>query len=782
MIGTVGSGRGEAAQGNRQERTILIVGDWFVDQNWLMARCTRYSSTNPGEFHYESLVQGPDSNITSLCGAASVIRIFRGKDNSGYEVAGVGAWHPNDDELIQCMLCGRGAEEMSTTPYTLAGLERRDEQSGGGERRDCHFDGDLSCSRISALVNLNSNLRTSSECATNRIHRVYEGFGSETPKLRYRFDWVKDLKASPPDVSGLEGHEVDAVVLVDHGKGVVTDQMIEALHRRYESIPWYARTKLYPVSWMKKLKDLGKPLRMLVADEQLMRHRYGARSWRHLSEPSRVAVGCFSKHLGLSERGDAARASRPYAEMMAILFEDDTALMAGSGASGGGHQGASASIVNVASSPGENYPIKVGRTSVFFASLVDEDLQAGFYSEEGLDMQTALQTAVRRVHKWTELCSADWQDSKPSALSGPFPEVLGWCWENDSVPSTFDCPFDVCAQRWTEAETEAGDVGEGDNGRELQLWRASGVLDDYICLAARRRNAISDLVVSIDEYRRDKSPRTPFSFLLLAEPGWGKTYLARKLAEKHDMEFIELSLAQMPSAQHLVKAFDEIVTVQHRTRRRVLVFMDEVDAPVDGNPALGLLLGPMWGGEFRVEGALRRMEPSVWAFASTKPLRALQAFPKGRDFLSRINGPTVNLDWFEDVERESLHNVNTEEQRLQLLESAAAGAPEICTELVYHYVNALRRCFGPLEQVSMDTLTVFRYLVPIDGLRSVDVLASRFRHVSGGKVSLANLPDLEREELKRHIRVRPEGSAVLERMKERGIDESAWVQIQFRPG
>lgn len=64
---------------------ILVVGDWFIDENWLMAKTDNYHSTDVGEAHYNSLIEGPGNFVLSVCGVASILKVLSGDDISDDE-------------------------------------------------------------------------------------------------------------------------------------------------------------------------------------------------------------------------------------------------------------------------------------------------------------------------------------------------------------------------------------------------------------------------------------------------------------------------------------------------------------------------------------------------------------------------------------------------------------------------------------------------------------------------------------------------------------------------
>ena len=118
-----------------EKSKILVVGDWFIDENWLMAKCDSYHSYNVGDKHYVSLLKRTDGFIMSLCGAASIMRILNGspEEETGekinilkddYELIGIGAWNPQDTDLLRCLLCPNLDKKMTTTPYLLSGIKQ----------------------------------------------------------------------------------------------------------------------------------------------------------------------------------------------------------------------------------------------------------------------------------------------------------------------------------------------------------------------------------------------------------------------------------------------------------------------------------------------------------------------------------------------------------------------------------------------------------------------------------------------------------------------------------
>jgi hypothetical protein len=763
---------------SNQKTVVLIVGDSFIDENWLMSRGDIYHSYNVGQEHYISNLQSADSKIISFCGAASVWRILYGPDkfensmlsavvsssklmSKKRDLITLSAWNPKDGDLLLCLLCDQADVSKGLTPYRISGLipPQTDPSVPG---TICSITAE-SCKHQGSMFNLikKNDKRSENYTSTNRLIRLYEGFGSDQPHLQSRFDWRLELKNEYKNygiVNEIKGtiHEkkVEAIVVVDHGYGVVDETLVESLINAFGQANWYVRCKLESAKWMKLLAEKRKNLRLIFTDEQLLEYRYGVRVWRHSPIVlGRGALEVLGDLLGL-HKYHHTKVTHPNllrADNAALLFEDDTAI----GASRIDEpEKSNALLINISRSPGQKKPIEVGRSTVFFASLVYWDQMCGRLDQS---LNEACSWALQNAYEWTDSCTKAWLEEEPSNLSGPFATAIY------SSPPPLPAPpttppsgplYEESWDDWNKSSVNQGIVEVGDE-KQIHLWRAQGTLKDYICPGGKKRSDINDLISRLQAYREERNPKYPFNCLFLAEPGWGKSTLAHCLSRHFDFAFLSFSIAQMASNQDLVNCLKEIVSTQNRTQSRILVFIDEIDAKIESHNAMGLLLGPIWGGSFMSEGNVYRIKPCVWVFASTKPLSRLREESKGRDFLSRMNGPIIDLDFFAK-EREKLDDEKDEAKRIRLMADIVKREEEswpLRTELVYHGVNFLNRVFGPISGIDESVLKVFYETLPIDGIRSMEILVSRFRDISRGSVSIRNVPKLKAyPELERHIR------------------------------
>jgi ATPase family associated with various cellular activities (AAA) len=773
---------------------ILIIGDWFIDENWLMAKTDNYNSTDVGEAHYSSLVKGPANFVLSVCGVASVLKILSGdgqypehnengqknpqKENSNksiiskYDLVGVGAWNPRDTKIIQRILCAKDAQKKFMTPYTLDNNLKSLAKECEGRQAP------IECKTCKLknynLINLVEFEPDSDKpISTNRVYRVYEGFGSQKPKLKYRFDWQIDLRSKFINKNWHHdvGDNVKAVILVDHGKGVITDDLIDILLKKYGNAKWYVRNKLKSPSWFKKLvEDKKKKLQLLVVDQQLVNHTYGLRTWQRNGSLCRASLEFLGENLGLEifEHGESKDSNTILSENTAVLFENNWAI----GASRKKNNPDNARVYYFPRLTEKERYIRVGRTSIFFNSLIYWDLMKGGLDSEiemaentnedknqlskESHLSIATVWALKNMEKWMDECTEAWAEMHERALSGPFADVIGW----HPIDNKFYLPDRIIQGedyshswgKWNLSSKDVGIITNSEGEKEFHLWRSYGTLDRYVCPGGTKRSRINELVQALQIFRSNKNPKVPLNTLLVAEPGWGKSYLAKCLSNHFDFNYLSYSIAQMSSTKELVDSFKEISSIQKQSDNPCLVFMDEIDAEISGNSVLGLLLSPMWDGVFKSEGYTNKIDPCVWIFAGTKSQETMTSYPKGRDFVSRINGPVIDIDFLNEANRTELNRIGilggpqTEKERLEKLVNAIRDrnvGNERTTEIVYQTVNLLNLEYGPITKIEERVLNLFSNILPLNGVRSLKIFVTNFRYIKKGIIRKENVPPLK---------------------------------------
>src|SRR5262245_49513048 len=101
-------------------KKILVVGDWLVDEHWVVGRHRSDTASRSGRRHSRAL-QEAGCSVRSLCGAGHVATILhnaaRGK-HPIFNVVGCGLWNGKDDAELRRMLIPRNSNGV--TPYSLS--------------------------------------------------------------------------------------------------------------------------------------------------------------------------------------------------------------------------------------------------------------------------------------------------------------------------------------------------------------------------------------------------------------------------------------------------------------------------------------------------------------------------------------------------------------------------------------------------------------------------------------------------------------------------------------
>lgn len=204
------------------------------------------------------------------------------------------------------------------------------------------------------------------------------------------------------------------------------------------------------------------------------------------------------------------------------------------------------------------------------------------------------------------------------------------------------------------------------------------------------------------------------------------------------------------------------------TKKRILVFMDEVNCLIQGHSAMGLLLSPIWDGSFIRDGRMFRLLPAVWVFASPESVDDLVGSNKGSDFVSRLNGPIIELDRLSTAHGEILSN------HLKKLRKKLGSDPNwkpegdddyktflnmqgaFRTDQTYLGISLLNNLWGPVSKVQEEVLQLFHDILLINGFRSLEFYVSKFQNIERGIVVSSNVPSVDKyPELKRHVVLPP---------------------------
>lgn len=735
---------------DQNEKIVVVLGDWFIDENWLVANRNVYSSSHTGDVHYLSKHTKIDKRMISLCGATEILEVLRNffASKELINFIGFGVWSKYDDNLLQCTLCSEYITEKHLTPYTLASLknpEIKDQRICPYSQQICNFNPNL------------ENLSKTNNQSTNRIIRCYEGYGGGLPHLLSRIDWeLPILDINYEKFKKLDGRNVTSVVIEDHGKGVVTsecmEQIIQILKPNLKNINWYIRTKLENPEWMKVLKKEKAKIKLKVVDYKLANYRKGQRRYRYGKHLARTSLEILGELTGdvTYLHGEKISSDNLYSDRAAVLLEDNSAI-----AKDGD------TCYNVPKVESDESLINIGKTTMFFNALIAQDLCDTYKS---LNFGQQCFNALRCANEWSKQSTNAW-NKEELHFYGDYRIALKPIEEQYLDKKTIEgFPYSEMWEDWNKSSKDIG-IFESDNKKVFQLWRGEGSLKKYICVGGPKRSAINDLLKKIDQFVIEKDPKHSFNSLLLSSPGWGKSYLAKSIANHFNMRFETFSLSQMASSMDLVDCFDTICSVQNRTDKRLLIFFDEINCEIEGHHAMGLLLSPIWDGSFVKEGKLFRLRPAVWIFASTGLIKEILSTPnKGSDFLSRINGPIIELDSLvtagstllrsplSTFKKELIENPDLNPEANETYKSISAIQGQFRTEQVYLGASILYEKHGPISKIQIAVLKLFHDILLVNGIRSLEFFISKFHNIQYGAVYYYNVPSMtEYPELKRHV-------------------------------
>lgn len=773
----------------KQKSTILVIGDWFVDENWLVSKHNTYSSSHVGHFHYLSKHTEVDKRMISLCGASEILEVLRQhfKEDRRFDIIGYGSWNMMDNDILQCTLCSDHTDKKHLTPYTIHSLypvetengrrvcpyKRRNNETVSGQHgtelgdrpetgdpeQENHF-----CTYHPNLKNLSGSDKKAS---TNRIIRCYEGHGTGKPKLLYRFDW--QLPIVGLDYTEFESlpEDVEAVIIEDHNKGVVTGKTISALIDALKNklgdisnIRWYIRSKIQQPEWMTLLKENNAKIRLNVIDHKLATYTKGNRRWLMNRQLGRASLELLGELTGdrIWVHGtpvpDMKIEPEHHTQRAAVIFDDNTLIS---------KDGNTCFFTDMAL--GSEQMITIGRTTMFFVSLIAQDLSDEPQGDFGRQCYLALQCG----YEWSKKASDAWSRENLT-LYGDYKDALktismvpGYERETQQVKHV---GYDSAWTDWNESSQERGILINENQTKRFEMWRGEGILKNYICVGGPKRNKINELVNRIARFNSESRPIHPFNCLLVSSPGWGKSYLAKCIAKHFDMNYLEFSVAQMATTKDLIDCFDTICSFQGRTQGKTLIFVDEVNSEIEGNPAMGLLLSPIWDGSFYKDGKTYQLSPSVWMFASTSPITDIinpgpdKVINKGSDFVSRLNGPIIELDTPERKQSKIIDLIKMLKRDLVTGQPVDIPYEDIMTNLpgyiktehVYLGVSLLNNFWGPISKIQIDVLQLLFEIVPINGFRSLEFYISKCQNIQRGAVVCSNMPSLEDfSELSRHV-------------------------------
>jgi len=185
----------------------------------------------------------------------------------------------------------------------------------------------------------------------------------------------------------------------------------------------------------------------------------------------------------------------------------------------------------------------------------------------------------------------------------------------------------------------------------------------------------------------------------------------------------------------LLDLFDMVATEQAEKGSKVLVFVDEINAKLDGSHVYGAFLSPTEAGYYMRRGTKCNLKPCIWIFAGTEfEDDKLEKGEKLSDFKSRIT-------MIEKIDYKSLQFKYGDLRESELKDEARL-------EQVYLGASMIHDIFSDVREVSQDVLNLFYQLDPEEvPAREIRKLVLSLQNVQYGRVNKKNCnsPEWEKE-------------------------------------
>ena len=669
--------------------TILIVGDWVIDEYWFLVRHQSTISSHTGREHFRVVFQ-PGQIMRDLCGAGHVARVLaqlRKRQGSSYKLIGLGSWDPKDTDLIGHLFHEDCELRQPRYRFRI-------------DAGDCKEEPSIALKPLA------------SSGATTKVVRLYTENGRTQLS---RIDWERPLEhvndqVSLQDLLNSIPKDNVTVVIYDHGKGVVTDGLVDLLATHFATASWYVRSKFLSPGWLTNLhKNVSIALLLIGPEVAAQLDPIG--NWLTDGKLNRLAFEQVSKLRSIAKS--------------CVLLSDARHVIA-TLPNGGVITGEPLRQVPDAST--ESSAIgEVGWSSSVFAQLIHETHADGQLNDERLE--NAL-TGIEDVRRST---LAGY--TSPKNITNP---VHRWKPKDGELVTV-----STEEELWASAmRPETWGIIDKDR---LDVWRASTDLPGYVAITEEKREIIRSIASRLRAFRQLAQPRPwPLSIILLADPGAGKTSLARALAKAFGFLFIGRDLTQLGDREEILDLFDSIATRQAEGED-VLVFIDEINAPFGLSHAYPVFLTPLEEGTYFRRGQTFTLRPCVWLFAGTglsldtrapvgseqTTYRRQEADDKAADFAARVTS-------IEHLDLASLKATATKKR------GAERFLKEACLEQLYLGASMLHRYHPHVTHVTLEVLWRFFDLDPekTPG-RLIRKYASSLRDVQYGMVRRENLEELD---------------------------------------
>jgi hypothetical protein len=661
----------------KQKDIILIIGDWVVDEYWFLVRHHSEISSHTGFVHYR-IASKFGAPVKDLCGAGHVARVLHQLSRDcryKYDIFGLGIWNKKDTSLIKHLMHTKykNSCNAANVNYTLS---------------------NVTCNRPPniKLASLNP------EGPSIRVVRQYHQEGDKLQQIN-RVDWEpwrshqNNVVYKSLDMINLPSiGQVKYIIIHDLKKGAITNDIISQLDKKYSEAKWLIRTKDENPEWLKPIKDkvylrvigpeiagLINPWDSWVKEDRLTHHAFNT-----------INEFCEKNLILLSE----------HREVIARLSSNDGHITVN------GKSGIKATPFTQL-----NWP------STFFASLI-YSLYLNPSNIGKDDIVKALRLADDPGYSGIKLPTV----SKKSVIENVEPYVTEHkLWSDEQ-------------RHWTQAVTNYGIIYK-DNESYLEVWRAFNPLPGYVAWIKEK----IDIIHKLGQYLRHfkKSGTHHLAISIQADPGSGKTLLAKSLASAFDFIPKRFDVTQMFQRDDLLDLFDDIVNAQSEGSKKILVFIDEINAFFGGGNVYSPFLAPIEEGTYVRRGRTFSLKPCIWIFVGT---RSKEEKGKSTDMMDKIKIQGEKFSDFnsrmtlrEEIDYKSLYSKGKNKNERNRIEHEAK------LEQLYLGAVLIRTYFPDVNEVSLNILKYLYNQKPEEeSSRELRNIIRSLRNVQYGRITCNN--------------------------------------------
>ena len=236
----------------------------------------------------------------------------------------------------------------------------------------------------------------------------------------------------------------------------------------------------------------------------------------------------------------------------------------------------------------------------------------------------------------------------------------------------------------------------------LPYARSTYTLGMYSTLDWQHISSINIVRKKIEEYSMDKSLRRPLNFMMVSEPGLGKSFFVKCLAERMKNKGIEAVTYNMASLQNnddLIHPLDSIRNLKVRDVIPIL-FLDEFDSHPEKT---SILLPLLWDGEYHFSNRDIKLGKVVIILGgSNDELIKMQSQgneksacpPKIWDLFSRINGGFFEIPSLEKIEDERDRRIDKICISISLLQQRFGKDLQLVPWSILNFIGQVKFKFG----------------------------------------------------------------------------------------